>query len=940
MTRETLKTIAYDPYKLIDGTIDLVTQTGNNLVDPSNPFLLGLELDTLIHTNALVEMTSTYRKIYPSLATTIEEVHPYMSDDLAVNMFATPGSIRMQLNVNFNDLISYGVKDNSRADIYKASIPERTMITIGDLDFTILNQIDITVDKLSSFVEELPSSFPTIDGRNKFISSGVINSVITTDGEGNKWVSFITNIRQLTLQTFTDTILSDEIYAKTIPLKDQYFTINSSLNINGKNIVLHKTHSDEIINLDKPTLLLKAIGKTLNVTIPNINHYNRDISGELVLDVYTTRGKVVIPLNNKSPDEFTITLPKATNSISAAVMKNINIVANTDDVLDGGVNLRSFKDVKKKIIFNSSGYMNSPITDKQLLETGRLNGFRINKVLDNITQRLYIANKNISDIGANLNSSVNLNVFGGTLTFITAEYLDSPDVVIKGTKVLLKSSAIFKYNQGTLTAYNKTEKDTFLNMVNVEKIKYLNTHDTMTSPYYYLVDIYNDVLNHRVFHFDQPVVNTRNIIDKNGSSLVNVNVDAYVITKITNGYLFKFTLKGNSNFNDIKNTVNVRVGILNTDNLPIFIDAVYNPIDSTYSLEILTDVIATPKGVITITNSVGNSGSSDISLNILADLYIYTNDINPTVDGYYTSVDLGLPDIITAYTRETFNITLGTELTYMWSKVKGGFTGRKFLKHTTSKLARYKANVYELDSTGCPVLNQTPTANCSVYDPIVLHATHDVVKDSLGNDVYEYKVGDNVLDGNGKPIIDTIGGTIRYMDLLLLDYKVNISKDISLKDQLSTIKLRINKWLTYDLVDLNNSTLEQTTIQYKPSITLGNILTTTNESMPSGCRPKITLYINKVDISVLPNNYMLVSNIGKILHKYLGKQVIILNNIRKEVILYLNNVVKSVKIEGITTDNREVVNTTPSSSKMYIKTKLDLSNNLLYDIEVNIHVLD
>ena len=108
------------------------------------------------------------------------------------------------------------------------------------------------------------------------------------------------------------------------------------------------------------------------------------------------------------------------------------------------------------------------------------------------------------------------------------------------------------------------------------------------------------------------------------------------------------------------------------------------------------------------------------------------------------------------------------------------------------------------------------------------------------------------------------------------------------------------------ITSLNEDSLEQTVVYFKPAKSLGTVKAISNNlttNFTSSVTPDVTLYIkSNTDLSVsILKDYKDI--IGKILHRHLELREFSLTNIKAEIISTLGENIRGVKIEKITDDN-------------------------------------
>ena len=931
--------IIYDPYRLMDTTIGKIEATLGEIVDPGTPFVLAIESAALMASAAVGEMVQTYRQLYPTLAEERSHLFNHISNENELNSFAVPSEAKIQFYLNKQDIINYGVKT---ANGFVTVLPERTEVRYGNLVFTLLNRITVVVNKNGSFVNMETSNI--IDNQRDILNRthGVLKSTIGKDKQNIEHVVFSVVLKQLEVTEYTDNITSNEVFDESIPLKDNYYMMQARMKLDDNDVAIKTTHSEELVDVNTLTMLIKDNDTHLDVRIPMIYQYSNFLSGTVSLTIFTTKGKVTMALENA---EMSVTFPDQLNTLEEATIANVTVLAYTNTIIDGGINKRSFQEIKENIIYNSVGNITIPVTDYHLIETAKLRGFGINKTLDTLTERLYTVTKTL-DSQEYSNGVISAPLFNLTVKTISADYMDSEDVIIDPNFTIIKPTAIFKVSKGVVTLLTKVEKDYFNLLPQVEQIDYINSNQLYFTPYYYKVDNHYNVINTEIYALDTPIIHSTNILNKNKKVSLNVNSNVYSIKRDSLGYKFGINLIGNSVFEKRSpREVKARIEILSGET-KVFIDGTYLN-DTTIVFNFETNLAIDNHHRIKILNGVSQIATKYVDLNSTVKLYLYVDGIVPLNgdnnnnsspnNGFIQPEDIGLEDV-TLITVEQYDIEFGKRLEYLWNKTLSSYTANKFVRHTVDKLLRYQKDILELDPMdGCPKLELLDEDECNTYNPIVKYHAGDVVKDGNNDDVYEYRAGDVVLT-NGKPTINQLSGVVKYTDILAIDYKFKYSSAEIYTSFLTKLLLHINTWFELDLCALNKVTLDQTKIKYVPSRSVIKSRLSNGAFISPAIYPKLTVYIKSSDKNVLPDIKTLKNGIGEIFSNIFSYKNINMEDIRTA-IKDKYQVIVGIRIDNVF-NNEEAIKIEDGYSLPYLKTVMNRTEIISYDLEIIVEELD
>ena len=286
LTKEELKGMIIDPNRAISKVLDMIDEDiGEVLVtDASNPLLFLLET---IAFNAAVlkdEQDTKHYRLYPSLANNESDLYNNLSYRDTKNIFSQPSYAVIRFTIN---LTNFNTASEPSADgaFKMVSIPELSYISAEGYDFLVTNRIDI-----KQFNNGLFSIEQNVSSTDIGVSTlGVLeHSIFTTDNE-NKMLVFDTVLKQITRNEVMFTVNKTDSYTTTIPLVDRLHYISAVNKVNGGSTKIAISYS-EVIDPNTPTLIVKTLNNSLEITIPDIYIINDMIIGNVIISILTTKG--------------------------------------------------------------------------------------------------------------------------------------------------------------------------------------------------------------------------------------------------------------------------------------------------------------------------------------------------------------------------------------------------------------------------------------------------------------------------------------------------------------------------------------------------------------------------------------------------------------------------------------------------------------------------
>lgn len=944
-----IEDIRYNPTKIQSAILNAI-EVGSNgtvtLTDPTNPFIMLMEANVSLTNDALQESIVNLRRTYPSLAVKPNDLYHHLSDIEAINMYGVPSEATMLFTVNMKDFIENGFDLDGKISMI---IPEFTTITVSNTTFTVLNDIKITYFKDSEKinVEQLIS-----DNEVSIKDIGVLRSTIVVDENNNSWLRFETLVKQTRRFVVEDTIITGMGFKKELIINDQYYISNVFVKNNLTGNVWKKiniSHSDIVFDPIIPTIHVKVIDNKVLYTVPEIYLLNNTISGSIRIELYDTKGQLRLNIHKIDISEFIVTLGDVAKNEMTAVSENIMTLANSRVILDGGRNQRTMEELRTTIIENTTGINTLPITRNEIDEKASYNGFKVSNVLDIVTDRYFIASKSIAD-PLDTNVKVKMDMFLNRIGLIASEHVSNKFInVVDDEKIVIRSGTVFVNNNNIVRPLDNIEYDNLRNLTgDILTTTLLNTKYFYT-PFYYIMDTVNGIVNCKTYDLDVPELNNVRIISKNVGD-VSANIEKFTAYTTATGFTLVFTTVGNSVYNDIDPTyIRAQLGI----KLPNSEDRVYfyttmDPVTRYIKFKIDSNFYIDDKEHITVINGFSNLNNKRIELNSEISIILYTVDPNVIKNPYAVTDEVMFDtDVnIMALSKEYLDLTLGKELKYLWNNISTDYTERKYKKYTDDIPLYYTEDVYDVDEFGNTFeIVIDPITNEETINYFIIHKAGDPMLDVNGNQLYQHRIGDVMHDVSGNPMIDIYSGIIRYLDVFMLEYEFELDLTTYYSDYKNNVLSLVRLYIDTNMEDLNSRMLDNTAIFYSPDrsnrsteITVG----LNKYLIHNTIKPTVTLYV--LNSSPLVNDDIndIRGIIGIIIHRHLDTGEINLNTIKDDIINTFGTSVKGVTINGI--DNGiglELFKITSSNSKLTIgkRVSYDVKKDILieYDLDIEIH---
>lgn len=959
LSRNELKKYAYNPELGQKRILELITKAHDEnvvLTSATSPFNMLLEGIAILTANSIQESMSIMRGKYPDIALTRRDIAHHISDDEILGLFSKPGSVNVIFKVSITDIVSNGVRPTGARHI-EFTIPERTVITVYNTDLTLLNDIVVKYyDNNTSFVEMMPNDNPV-----SIKDIGIIPSVIVTTEDGHPYIYFEVRIPQVTLTVKSFPVIGSEGFTKTLPFQayDNRFYFAKVSYLNGTNttpVNIPIGYNDEYMDPYIPRAYLnivdnevtdKLVIEAAKIHIPDIYFVNGSISGTIYIELYETKGGIYLPLTEAVAEDFSFKFGLTGKSSSTAAAPNINMLLGSNDIIASGSNGLTFEELRKAIIFNTKGTQNLPITDYQLAYSNKLDKFEVIKETDTLTERSYLAMRNI-DKEPITGIRALQDVYFNTVNIVLEHYLKHPYVSTFEDNFIIKSGAVFVAKNSVIDIVSKTELTEINNMTLSDRIGYFKLNKYFITPFYYVISRENNYSNARVYDLDKPMIKSMRILDINRDIQHRINTVAYTIFKNKNGYEVVSKIKKNAEGESIlpeylHNTLVIELISGNK----VYIDGVYDDVHDVWRFDIKTDHYLTPNNELRLLNGRANTASNYTKLVTQAYFVIHTTD-----SSVYTN-DTFLGNILPLHTdssnrtilaNESIVLELGHRLDSILSKIAVSYTARKYKRYPNDVMGYYTESVFEKDEKsgwGVKVKNGRLMAR-------FMHKKGDPILDENGNHVVMHRKGDVILDHRGMPTVDDIGGMVRHIDICMLDYEFYMATQESYGKYNEMCIDQLRSFILETLPSRKDVLLENTSLAYKSYKTILPIKARINNivyGLSSHIRPKVVLYYNvNTDFKLSAADLETVKDkVGFIIDKYLENTTIRLNEIEDNIKKELGEDIIAVKITGIDNNDSRIIVFEDTTLRLSLYKALILNDynklEVKYDIDVSIQTL-
>ena len=808
--------------------LEAVTNGDITLVDPTNPTVFLLESASVAAAASFTESINLLRKLYPNLAETPSDLYHHMTDYDYANRFATPCQEKIGILLGLDSLMRNMIRDDAEKCV-KAIIPRDTEVRVGNLWFTFMYPVVIryydTGSLSVSYDVEFPSSF-------QLLETNIIPYDVRSMPDGTKFLYFQTPLLQVKIDAVTGTIQAGRMFKMTMDFTDQFFYCRAFLRGSSTGnhwVEIKTTHTDMVYDLREPTVVLQVEEGRLTAFLPQVYTVGGKLLGEIMLLNYTTKGDIVESLENY---ETEITL-RAFNTdrdltdYTTVAMVDVPRIAFSTATTTGGKNGLSFEELRKRVIFNSTGTLQLPITNTQIEAVVDRKGFELIKNVDLTTNRIFLATQKLpKPTNAKLITTANIAV--ETLIVEHQELESNTNVYANGERWTISPKCLFKQINGRLSLLTYNELQALRTLPSAQFMNHVNSTRYLYTPFHWVLDNSNQEFGVRPYYLDNPKASTINFVRQNETLELAVNTSNRLIEKTTYGYKLSLTMFSGNHFKALSDTQVFAQLRLELEEEVYFLNGYISDTingERVFAFDLDSNFDIDKDNRILIKNFLTKNGESqDVFVNLEQEFSIFICTTSKTIDYKEDdSVALIAPGLaderMVPITHEKVTVTFGYFLKNLWSRARSLPSGNEYQTHEHDQMAFYEEDVYEED----PITGRifTVVGGKPVFK--LLHAKGDPVLDNKGEHVVKFRKGDVVVDPlTGQPSVKPSYVNSKEADITVIDgkhYFVDDPAFVAYNQEMVNIIL---SWVTEDLVEIENKLLEQTEIFFHPRGQLGD----------------------------------------------------------------------------------------------------------------------
>jgi hypothetical protein len=804
-----------------------------DITNPTSPYMHLMEAGAVNASALMLEQEAFTRRQYPSVSMSQADIYLHMSDADYAGRFTQPAKTTFKLYLGRDEVYQRAVPVGNTG-VRRMTIPRHTQITVAGVVFTMQYPIDIRI---------MPHGGLSITYDNSQLSplqelSSNVVAFKVMDFKGETFVVMDIPMYQFAIASRQYSVnraqLSEQIFAFT---DNFHYARVYYANANGDWVEVITTHTDQVFDPNKPTAVLQVVGQNLAVRIPQVYLTLQMIDTEVRVDIYTTKGPLEMTLSDYTPSQFTARwqdLDKRVADPYAEVLSKFNTYTlYSDAVVSGGRGPLTLAQLRERVITNSLGKANIPITNVNIGSRLADMGYDMVLDVDNITNRQFLATRSLPE------PTDGSTISGAGCTMLTMtdsmENLSSLTTVKdNGDRITLLPSTLYQNVNGVISIVPQPTLDSLMALPIDVRARRINENNFLYSPFHYVLDMTNNRFEHRPYFLEKPVINSKSFMAENPSSLMSVSVKSYQISRVTDGYLVTLVLQSGKTWKDLSDT-------------QVFCQLAFFPVgEKERAYQNGTLVGLTEAGERIYTFLIGTDYDLDsmdslrvntfqmfddpvhvypCALNTEFDVIFACNQL--TIEGFEPSTideDMGksiLPADALGLSHERLNITLGAALPGLWASSRSVASSQDYQRYLSDVPAVYETTVYARDPLTGAIEYTIDGGGNVVFT--VLHEKDDPVLNDELEPVMKHYAGDVVLDVDGQPVVVNSRRMLRQIDIFLIDGAYWFATDQRTLDYRGLLPQQIVGWLIEDIASVQQYLIEQTSLYYYPKSTLGNV---------------------------------------------------------------------------------------------------------------------
>lgn len=808
------------------------------LRDPTDPVAFLAEMAVMIGHTTIEGVREQLPKCFPSMAQTPEDLYRHISDKDLIDVFALPSAAEMLFYIDVDSLMQKAMPLVTQG-IRRVIFPRDTVFKVAGYDFAIQYPIEIRILPYATmtnhafqvlWLTEIQSPISPVT------TNALEWSITNAPGHSGDVLLFKVPVKQYSVSTRSDTVTPASEMVMYHSFNDDYFMARVWMRKEDSKtwVELATTLSQRTYDVNNPTAVLQVLNGRVRMTIPAIYINKGLVSGEIRLDVYSTIGKLELDLGSFTTQDYSFGLRDLNKEIDEAYVNPIKSLAVKELIgvgkTSGGRAALPFEKLRENVIANAVGTRRRPITPSQLSAATDAYGLEMSRPIDYVTDRLLHLSRTMPDSTL---KSVNspLGTVSAPMFFTWDQLAALPTARVNGNRITVLPETIYSFD-GVNVVFDPQITETLKLMQPVDVVKLGNAKQFLFTPFYYVMDINNASIDVRVYHLDQPAIDSKRFITTNVTSGLSVVTADYQFHKSGENYVLRVLTKSDKTYQSLLDE-QVFAQIQFTPrtaggNAVTIFGELKGKKDGERVFEFLfeSNLDIDRNDELVLTNTYNRGGTQvDTPTSLLNDFNIiygcqqyYPGSFEP---GELDKMIMGVGRDAIGVTHEVFGLRFGWALEWYWRSSRPMTDSINYKYYQEDVLEVYTVDKIKYED-GIPVYTVDPNA-----DPMVQfvyeHRKGDPVFDpETGKQRILHEKGSQVYEDN-KPVIDKPRSIKFMLEMIGYDARYRMANGAGVQEYLADVFSEVVKTVTVELPLLGKDYLERTKGFFRPTNTMGNI---------------------------------------------------------------------------------------------------------------------
>lgn len=520
------KDMLSNPALLGKAVIDMMEATDTSgaltINDPNNGFVMQLFADISIFSKLSEKIDYVNSYFYRNRARNADQLYAHISEFDYVDLMASPATLPFYFAMSKDWVIANAVPFDDNYN--RIQIPATSFITMGGITYSMYYPIDILVNKNTSAV----TSFYNTDVANSLYTLDSNNLLDTREftQNGINYFQIHFNMFQFERIVNSYTVGSEQGFNVTLGYEDQFYALKVfNRQSDGSWAELAYSLSRLYYDYQTPTALIELLtdASSVNITIPQVYFHSGQISQNVRVELYTTRGAINYSLAISDVTGLKANFDTRSSSFAAPLeqMPTYEIMPGVIEI-QGGSDAKSYPQMREAVVKNRL-HSRVAITLDELIEAGLKAGFNLTRYVDDLTERIYYASNVLRD-----SDGMAIPTFVGSILLKDGSLTGDPSTIINytdGYKTLLPTT-VFKVSDDSLvcTPLTDAEVDGIEQLSKANLVNTLNSGNYVRQPFHITLLTTAKSPKASIYNLLSPAVTNLSFVAENSNSAPQMSI--------------------------------------------------------------------------------------------------------------------------------------------------------------------------------------------------------------------------------------------------------------------------------------------------------------------------------------------------------------------------------------------------------------------------------